>query len=80
MNDRDDLVALGFAVDGNGTLWVRNVSVSLTPEGQFYRLAITLPHGRVVSCHVVRNALKLTPPTAVDVETLIVGTPRRRPW
>jgi hypothetical protein len=79
MNDRDDLVALGFAVDGNGALRVRDASVTLTPEGDFYRVELSLPGG-VVTCHIGKAALKLAPPTAVDIETLIVGTPRRRPW
>jgi hypothetical protein len=79
MSDRDDLVALGFAVDGNGALRVRDASVTLTPEGDFYRVELSLPRG-VVTCHIGKAALKLAPPSEIDVDALIVPTSRRRPW
>jgi hypothetical protein len=33
MNDRQDLLALGFVADQNGALCARNASVTLTPDG-----------------------------------------------
>jgi hypothetical protein len=82
MNDRHDLVALGFVADGDGTLRAPVGSVvTLTPttDGHFFRFAIALPGGAVVSCVIARNALKTTAPE-IDVEALISATPRRRPW
>jgi hypothetical protein len=74
------LLGIGFTVDGNGALCVCDVSVMLTPEGQFYRLEIALPHGNMLTCHVAKAALKTTEP-AVDVEALIsTAAPARRPW
>jgi hypothetical protein len=80
MNDID-LATIGFAVDGNGALCVRNVSVRLVPDTQFYRLELVLPHGVVVTCHVAKTALKIAPAPELDIDTLIIsGGPRRRPW
>jgi hypothetical protein len=82
MTDRDDLLALGFVADGDGTLRIRNVSVSLAPtDGSYYRLEIALPHGSVLSCIIPRAALKTSAPK-VDVDALLNIDPssRRRPW
>jgi hypothetical protein len=82
MSDRGDLVALGFVAGSDGTLHAPVGSVvTLTPvdDRRFYRLAIALPGGGVVSCRVARNALTTSAP-AIDVDALIVNTVRRRPW
>jgi hypothetical protein len=81
MSERNDLLALGFNVDDDGTLRIRNVNVSLTPlDGRFFRVAIALPHGDVLSCIIPRAALKTIAPE-IDIDGLMnVGPSRRRPW
>ena len=86
MSDIDHaLQALGFSVDESGALVApKDSRATLTPIGTFFELRISMGDGNAALCIVSKSAIKVTrevtPPEAVDAETLIVGPPRRRPW
>jgi hypothetical protein len=84
MSEHEQLIRLGFTVDGVGVLHAPAASrVTLKPIApSYYEIRIRIG-GNQISCVVASVALKLGPAIApvVDPEALISGTPRGgRPW